>query len=183
MKGKDERLSKAGYLLIIASLQFTIFWKIAEFLRDEYSVSRDVISALGIGENSLLFNSSVILLGLSGLGAVYILKDYDRIFATLLFISSVGAIGVGIFPMNISLPHTIAALLTFLFTGLATLYSYRIEESTLKYIWLILGVTSLTALILFITGNYMGIGKGGMERLIVYPVLLWLMMYGRGLIK
>jgi len=38
---------------------------------------------------------------------------------------------------------------------------------------LISGLTSLTALALFATNNYLGLGHGGMERLIVYPVLAW----------
>jgi hypothetical membrane protein len=38
---------------------------------------------------------------------------------------------------------------------------------------LISGLTSLTALALFATNNYLGLGHGGMERLIVYPVLSW----------
>jgi len=183
MTSSGESLNKAGYLLIIGSLQFILLWKIAEFLRPGYSVAEDVISALGIGENSFIFNGSVALLGLLGIAAAYFLKDLDKIFAALLGISSVGALGVGLFPMDIPLPHSIAALLTFLFSGLAALYSYRLEKTNLKYLWALLGIITLIALYLFMTKNYMGLGRGGMERLIVYPALAWLLMYGRGIVS
>ncbi len=182
MTSSGDNLNKAGYLLIIGSLQFIILWKIAEFIRPGYSVAEDVISALGVGENSFIFNGSVALLGLMGIAAAYLLKNYDKIFSALLGLSSLGALGVGIFPMDIPIPHLISALLAFLFSGLAAIYSYKLEKTNLKYLWLILGIITLAALILFMTDNYMGLGRGGMERLIVYPALAWLMMYGRGLI-
>lgn len=183
MTSLDENLNRAGYLLIIGSLQFIMFWKIAEFLRPGYSVAEDVISALGVGENSFIFNGSVAFLGLLGIIAAYLLKDYDRIFAGLLGIASLGALGVGIFPMDIPLPHSIAALITFLFSGLAAIYSYKLEKTDLRYLWVLLGIISLIALALFMSGIYMGLGRGGMERLIVYPALAWLFMFSRGLIS
>jgi hypothetical membrane protein len=42
-----------------------------------------------------------------------------------------------------------------------------------RYISVILGIVGLVALVLFLTGQYAGIGLGGMERMIVYPVLFW----------
>jgi multisubunit Na+/H+ antiporter MnhC subunit len=37
---------------------------------------------------------------------------------------------------------------------------------------MILGAASLVSLALFGSGIYLGLGKGGMERMIAYPVLL-----------
>jgi len=37
-----------------------------------------------------------------------------------------------------------------------------------------LGTMSLVALVLFSSGIYLGLGKGGMERMIAYPALLWM---------
>ncbi len=182
MKNYDD-VSKAGYLIIIGASQFLIFWKVAEFLRPEYSVSQDVISALGVGENAFIFNASVMILGLLGILASYYILKYDKVLAVLLALSSIGAVGVGLFPMDNPLPHFISALLAFLFAGLATLYSARLDKSMLRILWVILGITSLSALMLFITDNYLGLGRGGMERLIVYPPLIWLLVFGRGLIE
>src|SRR5947199_267685 len=41
-----------------------------------------------------------------------------------------------------------------------------------------LGVRSLAALGLFISNNFLGLGNGGMERMIVYPVLTWGIGFG-----
>jgi hypothetical membrane protein len=37
-----------------------------------------------------------------------------------------------------------------------------------------LGVMSLFALVLFAAQQYLGLGVGGMERMIVYPLLMWI---------
>ncbi len=42
-------------------------------------------------------------------------------------------------------------------------------------------VVSLLATVLFTAGEYAGLGIGGMERLIVYPVLIWGAMFGASL--
>ncbi len=57
--------------------------------------------------------------------------------------------------------------------GLAAIMSYRIVQSPLTYISVVLGALTLTDLILFTTGNNSGLGVGGMERMIVYPVFVW----------
>ncbi len=53
-----------------------------------------------------------------------------------------------------------------------------------KELWafaILLGVVGLVALVLFTTGNDLGIGLGGMERMIAYPVLFWAMAFGGSL--
>ena len=175
--------AKAGYLMVIGSIAFFSGWKIAEFLRPEYSVSQDVISALGVGENAYVFNASVIFLGLLGVLSAYLLRNYDKVFSVILAITGFAAMGVGIFPMDNPVPHALASVATFLFSGILELYSVKLESTGLRYIWLILGLVTLASLILFVTGNYLGIGRGGMERFIVYPPIFWLIGFGVGLIK
>jgi hypothetical membrane protein len=41
---------------------------------------------------------------------------------------------------------------------------------------------SLLALILFIGNIYFGLGVGGMERMIVYPILIWMIGFGSYLV-
>lgn len=65
------------------------------------------------------------------------------------------------------------ALLAFLFGNLAAILSYKIIRPPLSYIAVALGVVGLVALVLFGTDNHLGMGVGGMERLIAYPVLFW----------
>jgi hypothetical membrane protein len=43
---------------------------------------------------------------------------------------------------------------------------------------ILLGLMSLLAMILFIGNFYLGLGVGGMERMIVYPILIWMIGFG-----
>jgi len=52
----------------------------------------------------------------------------------------------------------------------------------LSYISVILGAISLVALVLMVSGNDLGVGIGGMERMIAYPALLWMVGFGGHLI-
>ena len=94
-----------------------------------------------------------------------------------------GAIGVGAFPENFGLIHLAASLLTFLSGGLSAIAAYKLEKPPLNYFSVVMGVISLLALLLFSTGIFFGLGQGGMERMIVYPLLLWAVGLGGYLIS
>lgn len=170
----NEKFRIAGIIILIGIVQFILLMNTAEFLYPNYSVANNYISDLGVGSVSYIFNNSIIILGILGMIGAYLLFKLDKIFSILLFISALGAVGVGIFPENMGILHSISSLIVFLFSSIAAIYSYRIERSNAKFIWVILGIISLLSLGLFITKNYMGLGFGGMERMIVYPVLIWL---------
>lgn len=164
-----------GSILLFAGVtQFILLFKIAEFLYPEYSVAHNYISDLGVGPVAYMFNSSIIVMGLLGLIAGYLLLKWDKIFSIQLILASLGSAGVGLFPENMGILHSISALITFLFSGLDAIYSYKVDTKMSKYFWPVLGVISIVSLLLFISHNYLGLGHGGMERLIVYPVFLWL---------
>ncbi len=96
----------------------------------------------------------------------------------LLTLTGIGAMGVGLFPENFGVIHGIASLITFLFGSLSVLMSYRLLKSPSSYLSILLGAMSLVALVLFGSGTYLGLGKGGMERMIAYPALLWGVGFG-----
>ena len=50
--------------------------------------------------------------------------------------------------------------------------------STLRWFSVIFGVIGLVALSFFISGNYFGLGFGGMERIVAYPQTIWLIVFG-----
>jgi len=66
----------------------------------------------------------------------------------------------------------------FLFAGLSAIATYRFQKKPMGYFSAILGVITLIALILYVGDIYLGLGPGGMERMIVYPALLWAMGFG-----
>jgi hypothetical membrane protein len=182
----------AGVLFFIAVTQFILGLTIAEALYPGYSVSDNYVSDLGIGPSAIIFNSSVFLLGLLLLAGTYFLRRNSN-FKTvniLLLLMAIGAMGVGVFTKDFTLAHGAVSSAAFFFAGLSAVVSFKVLEKPFSLISIILGAMTLGALVLFsigmitsgsLTSNtaydsnfYLGLGPGGMERMIVYPALIWL---------
>ena len=69
--------------------------------------------------------------------------------------------------------HVAGALTTFVLTPIAAISTYRFTRGALRYFSLVLGAFSLASNFLWLTGNYLGMGYGGMERMVAYPLYLW----------
>ncbi|MDI6805936.1 MAG: DUF998 domain-containing protein [Candidatus Bathyarchaeia archaeon] len=164
----------AGFLLFVGAVQFVLGMIISEALYPDYSTANNYISDLGVGPSALIFNSSICLLGVFIVaGAYFIQKAFkSKIFSILLALTGIGAMGVGIFTEDYPPLHGIFSLITFLFAGISIIFSSKFERPPLAYLSIILGATSLVSLALFGYGVYLGLGKGGMERMIANPVLL-----------
>lgn len=173
MKFDNRKL--AGALLFVGSVQFLLGLIIAESLYPGYSVSENYISDLGVGSPALIFNSSVFLLGVTVVAGAYFIQHAFgfRLFSVLLTLTGIGAMGVGLFPETAGTIHGVVSLITFLFGGLSAITSYKLLKPPLSYSAVPLGALSLVALALFGSGVYLGLGWGGMERMIAYPTLLW----------
>lgn len=170
----------AGLAFFAGATQFLVTMIVGEAQRPTYSVSADAISDLGVGSTALLFNTSVFLVGVLSIGGAYFLhRMHRRKLLTILFVlGGVGAMGVGLFPETIPAAHGIFAFTAFVFGGIAAIVAYPLEKEPLNYISVFLGVFGLAAVVLFSSGTYLGLGYGGMERMIVYPVLLWQVAFG-----
>ena len=191
-----SREKVAGMLFFIAAAQFVLGLTIAEALYPGYNVSDNYISDLGIGPSSVVFNSSVFLLGVLLLVGTYLLRrvSNSRIVNVMLFLMALGAMGVGIFTKNYRTAHGAVATMAFFFAGLSAISSYRVLKKSLSLVSIVLGAMTLGALVLFSSGMvtsgsltsdiaydsdfYLGLGPGGMEHMIVYPALLWLVGFG-----
>ena len=182
----------AGIILLIGSLQFFLGVNLAETQFPGYSVAQNTLSDLGgtippVEPSAIIFNLSIIILGVLGLASVYlILKSGGcRLFSSCLALSSIGAIGVGIFPAYTGNPHILSALLTFLFGSLAAIFSYRLGLNIpMIIVSMVTGLMSLIILVLLFSLDY-GInplitylGVGGTERFVAYPVLFYLAALG-----
>ncbi len=182
----------AGVFFFIASTQFALGLVVAEALYPGYSVSGNYISDLGVGPSSMIFNSSIFLLGLlSIIGSYFLSRDIDfKSLSVLLALMSIGAMGAGIFTKSLTVIHGAVSSMAFLFGGLSAIASFKVLKKPLSVISVILGVIVLGALALFATGLlasgsftqieaqdssfFLGLGPGGMERMIVYPALIWI---------
>jgi hypothetical membrane protein len=89
--------------------------------------------------------------------------------------------GVGIFTEDFGVIHSVVSLIAFLFGGLSAIFSvvcsyvheFKLVKMPFSVIAVILGLMTLGALVLFMAGMDLGLGVGGMERMIVYPLLMW----------
>jgi hypothetical membrane protein len=174
----------AGLLLVVGGIICVLGIIVAEALYPGYSASENYISDLGVGPSALIFNSSVFLLGvLAVFSAYFVQKAFDfRLFSILTVITGIGAMGVGLFTEDAGVIHVAFSLITFLFAGISAIVSCKLVKPPLSYLSIVLGCVSLVALVLFASGFYLGLGKGGMERMIAYPALLWTIGFGSHLI-
>jgi hypothetical membrane protein len=94
----------------------------------------------------------------------------------------VGTLGVGVFPLTHPAPHTLFAFTAFLAGGIAVVLSSRVTTAPFRYLWTTLGAIALGATVLgvFFLGwsPVAELGEGGIERWIVYPIVLWLVAFG-----
>jgi hypothetical membrane protein len=174
----------AGVIFFIAATQFILGLIVAEALYPGYSISTNYISDLGVGPSSLVFNTSIFLLGLLSLiGTYFLYRVYNlKVITILLTIATLASMGVGIFTENSEPMHMFVSFFAFLFSGLSAIFSYRLMKHPFSIIVILLGMISLSALFLFIGNFYLGMGVGGMERMIVYPILIWMIGFGSFLI-
>jgi hypothetical membrane protein len=191
----------AGVLFLVASAQFILGLVVAEALYPDYSVANNYVSDLGVGPSSTVFNSSAFLFGLlSVIGAYFLPRTVDfRGLTVLLVLMAIGAMGVGVFTSAFSTTiHGIVSLMAFGFGALSAITSFRVTKLPLSAISVVLGAMTLGALALFgaglvttgsLTTNvppasefFLGIGPGGMERMIVYPAGIWLTLFSGYLI-
>jgi hypothetical membrane protein len=170
----------AGLFLFVGTVQFAIGMIIAEAVDPTYSVSTNYISDLGVRAGAPIFNSSIVLLGIAILATSwFIFRAFkDRFLMVAVLLAGVGAIGVGVFNENFGSIHTIVSFITFLFAAVSAILAFRVLDPPLSYLSVLLGFGSLAALGLFILNNSLGLGNGGMERMIVYPVLTWAIGFG-----
>ena len=182
----------AGVLFFVAVTQFILGLTIAEALYPGYSLSDNYVSDLGIGPSSIVFNSSVFLLGLLLVIGTYFLRHISDLKTVnrLLFLMAICAMGVGVFTKDFTVAHGAVSSTAFLFSGLSAIASVKVLKKPFSLTGVVLGAMTLGALGFFsiglitsgsLTSNnvydssfYLGLGPGGMERMIVYPTLMWL---------
>jgi hypothetical membrane protein len=176
-------LRSPGSWLLVGGLEMLFMVHLAEFLYPGYSTSQNYISDLGVGPASSrwIFTGAIILFGLMALETAVLLrlrpgKSFVWLFLAL---SGIGAIGVGVFNENfIPEVHAMFALMAFLFGNLAVIYSRKMVRPPMSYLFVLLGLIGLSALALFAGNTFVGLGAGGMERMIFYPAMFWAIGFG-----
>jgi len=174
----------AGLFGFVAIVQFTLAVIICEALYSGYSVGQQFISDLGnwslAGNYAAIFNASIIIAGILGIASAHFIQKAfkNRLFTSLLMVSTFCDILIGVFAEDISMPaHGISALFSLIF-GLGGMFmSSKFVKSPLSYVPFVLGGMIVVAVILQVSGFYLDLGLGGIERLEIYPSLLWTLVF------
>lgn len=200
----------AGAICWVLTLEYFVAQAIAQVKWPGYSLSRYDVSALGIttcgpfedpstGESiaacspwHLAMNAGFVALGvLIILGAVLLRQVWPRrrlttIGLVLVALSGLGEIFAGLAPGNVNLLlHSIGALLHWIcgsigliLLGCAVWRTRRLLAS----LTLLCGVVVLIGFFLYGNQTYLGLGRGGMERVVAYPLTIWLILFGASLL-
>jgi hypothetical membrane protein len=185
MTRDDQRLP--GFLLFVLAAQFMTVIMLAASMAPAYDFNAGAISDLGVvPETALLFNASLIAVGVLNVVGGYLFFRAHRkpwILTTYL-LAGIGAIGAGSIPLDSSDFHSLFALMAFLFFNLEALATATVLRGPMKAISLLAGAIGIVFVVVMIIGDsgnpaiFGVIGHGGAERLIVYPVMLWMLALG-----
>lgn len=72
----------------------------------------------------------------------------------------------------------IGEIVAFVLGGISAVFAYRLTRSPFKYFSPLLGAIALVSLVFSASGHDLGLGVGGMERMVVCPIVIWLIMLG-----
>ncbi|MCJ7445928.1 MAG: DUF998 domain-containing protein [Methanotrichaceae archaeon] len=99
------------------------------------------------------------------------------VFPAFLALAGISVMGVGLFPEYTFYVHYLAAIITFISGGLSAIAAYHIEKPPLRYMSVLRGIVTLTALALLYFHQDLGLGAGGIERMIVFPFIVWALSF------
>jgi hypothetical membrane protein len=183
--GHDLRLS--GLAMFLAGAAFLTVTMLAASIAPGYDFHGGKISDLGvISETATLFNVTVAFVGGLNLAGGYLLyRAHRRGWLLAIYaIASIGAVGVGVFPLNTGGLHGIFALLAFVFFNVEALATAWLVPGYIRLISAVAGIVGLCYVVIMVIGDggntavFGAIGHGGSERMIAYPAMVWLLTFG-----
>jgi hypothetical membrane protein len=188
-----------GVVIFIAAMIITQLG----YTGTSYSLLNNYISDLGAAHCGIyhssiyvcspwhdVFNVGIVLMGVFLIfGTILMRTAYPArgsrtLGLALLVIAGFGAIGVGLSPEDVNLTvHSISAATAFILGNLALIVlAFAMFRDTrwdgYRAYTLFSGLVGLIAFILFYVKIWGPLGVGGMERLIVAPLLLWALLVG-----
>lgn len=177
----------AGVAFVAMAAQFMTVIMLAASIAPHYDFAGGAISDLGvIPETALLFNVSLAAVGVLDIAGGWLLFTmHRRVLGLAVFvIAGVGAIGAALVPLDRGGLHSLFALLAFVAFNLEPLVIGLLARGWLRVVAILVSLVGLAFVGVMIAGDggdpavFGPIGHGGVERMIVYPVMIWLLAYG-----
>jgi len=180
--GADAR-RWAGLGLFAAGAIFWLVNTAAEAAFPGYDVHEDALSRLGsVGApTALAWDAALLLLGTLWLAAAAVtFRPVGRRWLVLNAVPPFCAYLVALFPVGtIAAPHWIGAFGLFVSGGIVAIADSRLVRGPFSIASAATGATGLLCLVAFALlppGDLLGFGGG--ERLVAYPIMIWLMGMG-----
>ena len=180
-------LRTPGLLFLAVGAAFLVVTMLAASVAPGYDMHGGKISDLGvIPETALLFNLLLIGIGVLNAAGGYLLVRGRRHawLAAIYLLAGVGAAGAGVFPLSTGAVHSLFALLAFVSFNLESLGTARLVSGVMRLLAYLAGAVGLVSVVVMVIGDagdpgiFGAIGHGGAERMIAYPVMVWLMAFG-----
>lgn len=199
----------AGILLLAGAIQFMLAVVVAESQYPGYSTADNTLSDMSgscpsvdpdnplkcvdsviLQPSATIFSATAFAIGLCAAVSAFLIRSAlgGRIAPALLLVVGIGAMGVAVFPGYTGIAHGIFAMVTFFSGGAAAVAFYGVlKNPAMKYLSLALGALALGAIVsIVVMANSdpftTTLGVGGAERLVVYPVVLWMVALGGHLV-
>jgi len=192
MRPKSSSLKLAGSLIFFAGIQWFMTVLAAETLFPGYSIMANDLSDLAstvppnvsvLQPSAMLFNVTTFLFGMLIIASAFLIHRVckKRLFTALLALSGLAAMAVGIFPGDTGTIHGLVALAWFVTAPLSSIVAFGFLKKPFAYFSVIIGVFALIVLISSVFAGqsslFLAFGRGGEERMLVYPIVLWMMAF------
>lgn len=183
---RSDQHTLSGIMFFLLAAQFLVVLMVGAAIAPGYSLNQNAISDLGtIDETALLFNTSLVVLGILNIvGGYFFFRAHRRTGLFAVFVlAGIGAMGAGIVTLDTPGIHGIFALIAFLFFNIQAVWSGLTVMGPMKAISVGAGAIGLFFLVIHFLSDagimdlYGPIGHGGSERMIVYPAILWLLAF------
>jgi len=176
-----------GFLLFLLSAGFMTVIMLGASLAPGYDYHVAAISDLGrIAETALLFNLTLMAVGALNLAGGYAFyRWHGRGWLLAIYVvAGLGAFGAGAIPLGTSDLHSLFALVAFVFFNVEAVATGFVLAGPMRPLSWLAGIIGLVYVVIMIIGDagnpavFGPIGHGGAERMIVYPVMLWMLALG-----
>jgi hypothetical membrane protein len=201
MANVNRTLKTAGALAFVAAAQWVLLVIVAEARYPNYTTNQNFLSDLGatchrgvavapcviVSPSSFIWNSTLALMGLLSLASAILFYSATRKvgFSILFGLWGLGALIAGAVPETLLSVHELGSLAAFVGGSLAAMIAFRLLSSPLRFFSLLLGLLSFASLIpstfsgpFYRWNGIFGLGLGGTERMVVYPIIIWEIAFG-----